>query len=133
MIDKLRPDIMKRKTDVAFIHVGVNDCRDNDFNLRETMGKYERLIDYLESEEIIVIVSLTIFTDSDILNRKIRNMNREIVNMCTRKNVNYISNANITRNYLYERGSHLNPSGRDLLCDNICTFLNFFVPYVFPN
>ena len=73
MIDKLRPDIMKRKTDVAIIHVGVNDCRDNDFNLRETMGKYEHLIDYLESEEIIVIVSLTIFTDSDMLNCKIRN------------------------------------------------------------
>ena len=133
MIEKLRPDIKKRQTDVVILHVGVNDCRSNDFDLRETIRKYECLINFLESEGVIVIVSLNIFSDSDILNRNIRNLNKELVNMCTRKYVNFISNANISRNNLYDRGGHLNPSGRELLCDNIGTFLNFFVPYVFPN
>ena len=61
MIEKLRPDIKKRQTDVVILHVGVNDCRSKDFDLRETIRRYECLIDFLESEGVIVIVSLNIF------------------------------------------------------------------------
>ena len=133
MMDKLRPDIKKRKTDIVVLHVGVNDCRNDNYCLRDTIFKYGLLLDWLESEGVIAIVSLNIFTDNHLINNRVRNINRELVDLCIRKNVNYISNTNITRDYLYERGNHLNPSGRDLLCDNICGFLNFVIPYVYPN
>ena len=133
IMDKLRPDIKKRKTDIVVLHVGVNDCKNDNYCLRDTIFKYELLLDWLDSQGVIAIVSLNIFTDNNLINYRVRNINRELVDLCIRKNVNYISNANITRDHLYERGSHLNSSGSDILCKNICDFLNFLIPYVYPN
>ena len=133
IMDKLRPDIRKRKTDIVVIHVGINDCRSDNYALWGTAFNYELLLDWLESEGVIPIVSLTIFTDNNLINNRARNINKVLVDLCIRKNINYISNANITRNHLYDKGNHLNSSGSDLLCDNICGFLNFIIPYIYPN
>ena len=59
--EKMSPDIRKHSPDMVVLHVGLNDCRDEDYNhIHSALNEYKILLGHLMSLDIIPIVSFLV-------------------------------------------------------------------------
>ena len=122
--------LLNNKPDIIYLHVGTNDLTDYAVNLDWIALQYERLIRYIESQGIIVVVSLITMRNT-IRNDRVIDFNKLLVNVCTKLCVNFVFNCNITSEYLNSSGIHLNAKGTNLFIENFSDFMNYLVPIIY--
>ena len=116
MKDYVRPTL-KREPDLLVVHIGTNDLR-SELTPNQIAVNIMKLATDVKNEKNDVIVS-GITTRSDGLGQKAREVNTVLAGECSKMNIHFINNDNITNNDLNGSGLHLNHRGTMVLAKNI--------------
>ena len=125
------PTLDEDKPDVVVIHVGSNDVNHENFDRINVTEISERIINigkqclYYGVKEVLIS---SIFPKKQIkLTSIIREINDILKEQCRENNFHFICNDNISRDYLWKDGVHLNDEGTSIFESNIVNFLNNFI------
>ncbi len=104
------------------LHFGTNDLKSK-LNTIENNTHIIKEIKHSCPETKIIINSITYRGDDVNLNKKIDQIIQEMSRLCNEKNNDFISNDNITNEYLNGSKLHLKKKGDTELAKNIITHL----------
>ena len=124
----IKPSLKNNRPDAVVIHLGLNDV---DFrNIRsvtavkdiaENIIKIPLLCkEYGVSE---VVVSSILPKRNIKLSKLIRQVNDILYDLCKMNNIYFLSNSNISRNFICDDGVHLNEKGTHILASNLVILL----------
>ena len=133
------PTLQEDTPESAIVHVGINDLleKGKDINIpklaEEVIGVGLLCRQYNVKD--IFISSIAYTTKANV--NYIRNLNKEIKQLCNRYNFVFIENGNIRNTHLWKDGLHLNDSGITVIASNFISCLNYFlsnclIPYPTP-
>ena len=126
----VEPTLNNDKPDAVIIHVGTNDVSNLRYQNMEPKELADKIIrigtkcreNGVNQVFISSIVCRKFFKD----NKFIREVNDFLKTFCTEANFIFISNDNITKDFLYNDGVHLLDEGTNLLVNNFIDNLNKF-------
>ena len=71
-----------------------------------------------------VIISSVLVKNNINLTKFIKHLNNILRNLCLVNDLYFISNDNVTRDFIFQGGVHLNKDGRCILAGNVVDFIN---------
>ena len=118
----IKPVITKKPKQIV-IHCGTNDLENPNIDTVTNIKDIIEEIARSTPETIIAISSIISRYDKPLLNRKIKELNKEIQQMCTNLGAAFINNDNIGFQSLNGSRLHLNKSGNIAFARNMISFL----------
>ena len=124
----IKPTLNNNRPDAVIIHVGSNDINFRNFScdtaandIAENIIKVALLCKEYGVNEVIIS---SILPKSNIkLSKLIRQVNGRLFDLCREINIYFLSNDNISRNFICKDGVHLNQEGTHILASNFVNFV----------
>ena len=124
----MKPSLNNYQPDAVVIHIGSNDVSFGNLrnetavkNIAENIIKIALLCkEYGVSE---VVVSSILPKRNIKLSKLIRQVNDILYDLCKMNNIYFLSNSNISRNFICDDGVHLNEKGTHILASNLVILL----------
>ena len=127
----ITPILEEDRPDIVIIHVGCNDVTFQNLEIMDVKDLSKRLIDIgkkCKSYGVEEVIFSSILVKKQIkLTKIIRQVNDALRAECVRNDFHFVDNNNVTREYLYTDGVHLNNDGTRLFAGNLVNFLNDFI------
>ena len=118
------PTLVDDKPNSVIIHGGCNDVQDENVTAKKIAEDLVEVAIMCKSYGVKeVIISSLICRKNDELNKKVNEINANLVRLCRENSLLFNNNNNIKKNHLWKDGLHLSNSGKNILARN---FINFF-------
>ena len=121
--DFIKP-IVRRKPDLIIIHAGTNDLKDDNVNTAETLTEIFEAARDVSPETEIVMSSVITRQDKPGIPKRVKNLNKAIVEVCEKFNITIMSNSNIGGECLSSKKLHLNQKGNSVFARNFLKFIS---------
>ena len=127
----ITPVLEEDQPDIVIIHVGCNDITYNSIENIDVNDLSNRLLDIgkkCKSYGVETVIFSSILAKKQIkLTKVIRQVNDILQDKCEQNGFLFVNNDNVTREYLWKDGLHLNNDGTRLFAGNLVSCLNDFV------
>ena len=119
------PTLIEESPNTVVIHVGTNDLKQKD-KTKENIAKEIMNIGITSRKHGAknIVISSIVTRRGVNLDRKRKEVNMLLKDMCVKEGFYYLDNDNVTFDKLYKDGVHLVENGSIVLANNILNFLN---------
>ena len=119
------PTLIEESPNTVVIHVGTNDLKQKD-KTKEDIAKEIMNIGITSRKHGAknIVISSIVTRIGVNLDRKRKEVNMLLKDMCVKEGFYYLDNDNVTFDKLYKDGVHLVENGSVILANNILNFLN---------
>ena len=127
----MKPSLNNNWPDAVVIHIGSNDIDfrkiKNETAVKDIAENIIKIASLCKEYGVSAVVVSSILPKRNIkLSRLIRQMNDIFYDLCKMNNTYFLSNDNISGNFICDDGVHLNQKGTHILASNFVTFINIF-------
>ena len=127
----ITPILEEDRPDIVILHIGCNDITHRTIDNIDIKDISNQLIDIGKKCKSYggkeVIFSSILVKKQVKLTQIIRQVNDYLRDECERNSFCFVNNDNITREYLWKDGTHLNNDGTRIFAGNLVDFLNEFI------
>ena len=122
----IMPTLQDDKPDAIIIHVGTNDILTNSQDEEEIATNILKIAEYCSVAGVNdIFISGILIKKNPRLTAVVRRVNDLLREHCATNNLHFIENDNITKDFLWNDGIHLQDLGTSILSDNFCKMLNY--------